>query len=290
MSFRDMQIVGHKLSGPSVTEVVTDKHDGEFTPDTIIIHYTAGSSVESSVRTLTDPSVEASAHLVVGREGEVVQLVPFDHIAWHAGRSRYTFPDGSSRSDFNKSSIGIETDNAGALTSSGSDRYSSWFNRNYGPEEVIRAAHRNESAPRYWHKYTPSQIESVEAICRLLAAEYPIRHILGHEEIAPDRKSDPGPAFPLDKLRERVLHGSRRGDGETPEIVDFPLSGTVVADKLNIRANASGASERVAKALERDTRVTAHAQRNGWYKVSVRIEGWVHGDYVTLDLPQGDPT
>jgi N-acetylmuramoyl-L-alanine amidase len=52
-------------------------------------------------------------------------------------------------------------------------------------------------------------MQVVEEICRLLVAEYGIRHILGHEEIAPQRKIDPGPGFPLDELRGRLLGEGR---------------------------------------------------------------------------------
>src|SRR5687767_7791791 len=85
--------------------------------DTIIIHYTAGGSPESSIATLIDPNIRASAHVVVGRDNSVTQLVPFNLIAWHAGESQY-----GNRVGFNQYSIGIEIDNAGKLEKRG-DKY-----------------------------------------------------------------------------------------------------------------------------------------------------------------------
>ncbi|MGC1952220.1 MAG: N-acetylmuramoyl-L-alanine amidase [Gammaproteobacteria bacterium] len=131
-------------------------------PDTIVIHYTAGGSVESAVQTLSDPARKASAHVVVGRDGSITQLVPFQRIAWHAGRSSF-----QGRSGVNRYAIGIEIDNAGRLQQAGS-RFTSWFGRDYQPDEVVEAVHRHESAPAPWHRYTEAQIGQVEALCEAL--------------------------------------------------------------------------------------------------------------------------
>ena len=80
----------------------------------IVLHYTAGTSAESSALFLTRPDVSASAHVVIGREGEVFQLVPFNIEAWHAGKSW-----DAGRGGLNRYSIGIELDNLGKLRFSG---------------------------------------------------------------------------------------------------------------------------------------------------------------------------
>ena len=66
-------------------------------PDMIVLHYTAGTSAESSALFLPRPDVSASAHVVIGREGEVFQLVPFNIEAWHAGKSWYAGRGGLNR-------------------------------------------------------------------------------------------------------------------------------------------------------------------------------------------------
>ena len=68
----------------------------------------------------------------------------------------------------------------------------------------MRGVHRNQPEASYWHRYTSEQLAVVEAICAALIQRYGIQHILGHEEIAPSRKVDPGPAFPLDAMRARL--------------------------------------------------------------------------------------
>jgi N-acetylmuramoyl-L-alanine amidase len=243
-------------------------------PDSIIIHYTAGSSAESSIRTLCNPDIQASAHLVVGRDGAVTQLIPFDTIAWHAGRSSY-----QGRVGFNKYSIGIEIDNAGRLSKSGS-KFVSWFGRKYEADDVVEAKHRNESKSDYWHAYSEEQISAVSEICEALIRNYPIDTILGHEEIAPKRKSDPGPAFPLDKLREHMFMADRSQEEEEEPDIEFRETGLVTASKLNIRESSDRGARTVAPPLAKGALVKILDEKNGWYQVEAKTTGWVKKDYV----------
>jgi N-acetylmuramoyl-L-alanine amidase len=106
---------------------------------------------------------------------------------------------------YNNFSIGIEIDNAGILTPGG-DEFVTWFGKRYTANEAVKAKQRNDQTERYWHTYSEIQIEAVEAMCQKLIERYPtIVQIPGHEEISVGRKQDPGPAFPLDKLRMRLL-------------------------------------------------------------------------------------
>ncbi len=268
----DLKVVDHKLEG--VDYVESSNHGGSLTPDSIIIHYTAGRDAPSAIRTLTNPKVKASAHLVVGRDGSITQLVPFNVIAWHAGKSVF-----GGRTGFNQYSIGIEIDNAGLLTKQGAG-YVAWFGRVYQESEVMRAVHRNETVPRYWHRYTEEQIALVEDICTALIKEYDIDQILGHEEISPGRKIDPGPAFPLDKFRQKLLQGHR--DDSSGEPLEFPLKGIISAGKLNIRSGPTTTAEKVAQPLLQGSEVTIKDRSKDWYHVSAQIEGWVSAHFVDL--------
>ena len=260
-----------------VRNVLKDQRD--LAPEVIVIHYTAGASARSSADSLADPDVKASAHLVIGRDGELIQVTPFNKVAWHAGRSEYTFADGQVRKGFNSFSIGIEIDNPGPLTPA-LDGHRTWFGREVPPSEVIQAVHRNQSTPGFWHAYTQEQIATVQSTCRALIAHYRIKHILGHEEISPQRKTDPGPAFPLDKLRHNLLGANRRDE---TEIDLYPRSGAVTASRLNVRSGASGSNPRVAMPLEQGAPVTVLREQGGWYYVRAHIEGWVDGRHVDLD-------
>jgi N-acetylmuramoyl-L-alanine amidase len=269
-----MEIRDHKLVKASFQE--SPNRSGVFSsgqPDTIIIHYTAGSSGKSSIRTLCDPNSKASAHIVVDKDGTITQLVPFNTIAWHAGRSSY-----KGRIGFNKYSIGIEIDNAGLLTKTGVE-FSSWFGRRYPEQDVVEAVHRNGSETAFWHRYEEEQITAVQALCEALVDTYLINAILGHEEIAPKRKQDPGPAFPLDRLRDRVLNRDRSEEGEETEITSR-TRGFVTAGKLNIRSRPNSGSPMIAPPLRKGTMVNILQKKNGWYEVEVATRGWVSSDYV----------
>lgn len=272
-----MKIKDHILSGDNVNKMVeSPNQSGEFEEgnlDTIIIHYTAGPA-EASINTLTNPKVRASAHVVIDRDGSITQLIPFNKIAWHAGKSSY---DG--RVGFNKYSIGIEIVNAGPLTKSG-NVYRSWYGEAFNPSDVIEAIHRNQTTAKYWHIYTTEQITTVTNLCSELIEQYDIKHILGHEEIAPKRKTDPGPAFPLDKIRTQLLGETSRVDEGTEEL---PETGRVTASSLNIRALPNINADLVAKPLLKNSKVSILAQSTGWYKVKIEVEGWVSAKYIEYE-------
>ena len=268
-----MEIKNHFLSGENVKKFIkSPNHSGEFQsglPDTIIVHYTAGPA-KPSINTLTNPRAKASAHIVVDRDGSITQLVPFNVIAWHAGRSTY-----GGRTGFNKYSIGIEIVNSGPLTKSG-NVYRSWFGASYNPSDVIEAVHRNQTRSKFWHTYTQEQIETVTELCQLLVENYDMKMILGHEEIAPKRKSDPGPAFPLDRLRDRLLNADRNADDADEE----PTNGRVIANSLNIRSTPTTGAKKVALPLKKGTKVKIMDKSKDWYFVKTEIEGWVAARYI----------
>jgi len=270
-----MEIKNHILSGSNVLKMVeSPNHSGEFAKgdlDTVIMHYTAG-PYKTSLRTLINPRVRASAHVIIDRDGSITQLVPFNLQAWHAGNSYY-----NGRSGFNKYSLGIEMVNSGYLTKSG-NIYRAWYGDAFNPSEVIEAIERNQTTPKYWHVYTPEQIDSAYELVQLFIDTYGIKFILGHEEIAPKRKTDPGPAFPLDKFRDRLLGTKRDADGAE----QLPDSGRIIANSLNIRSRPTSNGTVVAKPLVKGTKVVILDEQNGWYKVSVGVTGWVFGKYVEI--------
>ncbi|MBI9069226.1 MAG: N-acetylmuramoyl-L-alanine amidase [Salinivirgaceae bacterium] len=271
----NFSISDHKLLGSDVIPLITSKNNIEFNanlPDTIIIHYTAGRSAETSARFLQDENVKASAHIVIGRNGEIYQIVPFNKIAWHAGVSQF-----GNRKNFNKYAIGIELDNAGVLTKVGTE-YLSWFGEKYQANDVIYAKHRNENSPKYWHVYTPKQIEACEQVVKLLITSYGINTILGHEEIAVGRKQDPGPAFPLDKFRTNLLSLDR--DEETP--ISYEGTHKVIASLLNIREGAGTAFKKVAQPLKQGAEVKILEEKDGWCKVETKITGWVSKGHLDI--------
>jgi N-acetylmuramoyl-L-alanine amidase len=279
-------ITSHKVAGAPFKP--TPNHGTSFAagmPDTLIIHFTGGSSADSSVAWLCNPQAKASAHVVVARDGSITQLVPFDIVAWHAGESSY-----GGRSGFNRYSIGIEIDNPGRLARTEAGSYVASFGRSYPPEQVISAVHRNEHSPSFWLTYPEPQIAAVFDLCAALCAAYGIKQILGHEEIAPGRKIDPGPAFPLDRLRLELIERGRDAEGPSAPAVagrtpagaapSAATQGVVIADWLNIRLAPRADAPLAAQPLRRGTLVEVLGQQSGWYRVGAGASGWVLGKYL----------
>ena len=268
-----MKIIDHKIVGENVNFQATTKHSGSFEhglPDTVVIHYTAGGSAKSAINTLCNPRVKASAHIIIDWDGSITQLVPFNKIAWHAGRSSW-----NDRTGLNKYSIGIEIVNPGHLKKVG-QQYQSWFGKMYSNEDVISAIHRNETKERYWHIFKEEQIAKVKEACEMLVETYGIKDILGHEEIAPGRKTDPGPAFPLDKMRDTIFNDRKENLTNQTELA----KGIVMADELNIREKPTATSNKVNSPLPQGAKVEILDEKGDWLYVSTEVKGWVHASYI----------
>lgn len=195
-----MTIQAHKLV--EATQLPSPNHGGKLVdPKYIVVHYTAGRSAASSARWLCDKKSRASAHLVIGREGSLLQLVKFDTVAWHAGQSSW-----KGLSGLNSASIGLELDNPGIVNRVNGKWRALGLGIDYSDADVVEAPGPNGGPVRGWVLYSQVQLELLESICRELVESYPsIVDALGHSEIAPNRKSDPGGAFDLDTFRSRLF-------------------------------------------------------------------------------------
>lgn len=270
-----MKIVNDRLaktvSSESISFAASPNKGGNMVPDAIIIHFTAGQSAESSITWFKNPEANASAHIVIDKDGKITQLVEFNKKAWHAGVSRW-----ADRSGFNNFSIGIELDNPGRLTKV-NDRYYAWFGKEYPKDAVLEARHKHEKEMSCWHIFPEKQMDACLKVCKLIMQHYNIKEILGHDDIAPLRKNDPGPAFPMESFRAKLL--GRQDD--TGDIY------TITTDKTNIRAGAGTAYESLAK-LPLGTKVEFIESRSGWFYVYVLknpgggepLYGWISGSLL----------
>lgn len=139
----------------------------------IVVHYTAADLMRS-LHLLTQANV--SSHYLISKDGTIYQLVNDEKRAWHAGISEW-----QGRNSLNNSSIGIELVNLGYKET---------------PQKT-----------RIWYRYSDAQIKSLKALLRELQKRYdiPSKNILGHSDVAPQRKSDPGPLFPWRELAKEGL-------------------------------------------------------------------------------------
>lgn len=251
-----MKITNNKLISENLSEIVisenTNNKGGIIDPKFIIIHYTAGRSVESTVEWFKNPKSDASAHLVIGCDGKLTQLIDFNKKAWHAGKSKWANLNG-----LNDFSIGIELDNPGRLSKVG-DKYFSWFKKEYSKDNVVEAPHKHETNNSFWFEYTEEQIEICFKVCKLILENYSIQDILGHDDIAPFRKNDPGPLFPMENFRRKLLG---REDDATKVF-------EIIENKVNIR-KGSGAKFDSNGQLSLGTKVELMKCNNDWFFVYV---------------------
>ena len=101
-------------------------------------------------------------------------------------------------------SLGIELDNAGRLKRV-SGKWIAWFKRPYPASDVIEAVHKYDTKRYGWHTYTDAQISIATEVAATLIANYQLKELVGHDDISPRRKWDPGPAFPMETFRDAAF-------------------------------------------------------------------------------------
>ena len=270
-----MQIKNHLLyndNGKQVTYKETPNKGGKYTPQYLVMHYTAATTAASAINWFLNPIAQASAHLVIAPDGAVTQFAPFNVVTWHAGKSQW-----NGLSGLNQYAIGIELVNAGRLLRSG-DKWTCPVDRCTVPgEDVLIATHKNETKEAAWHEYTSSQLEVSVEIAALLVKTYGLKDVLGHDDISPIRKSDPGPAFPMGSFRSRAM--GRRDDS---------IDEYVTSTSLNIRSGPGTAFATLSDPLPKGTPVLVLKTEGTWSFVEVQktvkgimdLEGWVSTKFL----------
>ena len=150
---------------PNHGERLPEGGSGAPVIDMLVIHYTGMVPDAKALDWLCDPASQVSAHYFIDAAGEVCRLVPEERRAWHAGASAWR-----GATDINSRSIGIELANPG---------------HDFG-----------------YRDFPPAQISALIALARDIVARHPIpaRNVVGHSDIAPVRKIDPGERFPWSEL------------------------------------------------------------------------------------------
>jgi len=200
-----LQIVNHRIVG--VQQSPSPNCNGAIVPKVLVIHNTGGGTLASAVNWFANPDSKVSAHLVIDRDGQTTQCVPFNIRAYHAGVSKWkNYAIGGS---LNGCGIGIELVNAGMCGKTANNTYYDRLMRNkvIPNNNIITAAHRNDGKDNVqpWERYDERQLRRVTEVAKLICKAYQIREIVGHDEIAPKRKIDPGPAFNMEEFRHAVF-------------------------------------------------------------------------------------
>ena len=136
----------------------------------VVLHYTEMKPIEAALEKLCDPESQVSAHYLISEEGEVIRLVPEEMRAWHAGASYWR-----GHKDVNSASIGIELDHPG---------------HGLG-----------------YREFSDAQFEALVPLLHRIVKTHdiPRANVVGHSDVAPARKIDPGELFPWDRLAEYGL-------------------------------------------------------------------------------------
>ncbi|WP_166418514.1 N-acetylmuramoyl-L-alanine amidase [Cochlodiniinecator piscidefendens] len=187
----------------------------------VVLHYTAMNSCEEARVRLSDPAIEVSAHYLISEQGDVLQLVSEENRAWHAGAGSW----GNVR-DVNSHSVGIELANTG-------------------------------STP-----FSAPQMDALEALLADVLKRWsiPPERVIGHSDMAPDRKLDPGSRFDWRRLARQGLSVWPDNDLTCPvdevlfegnlSAIGYPLvGGRLTAFRLRFRPQAFGPLDGVDMAL-----------------------------------------
>jgi N-acetylmuramoyl-L-alanine amidase len=161
------------------------RRDG-LSPELVVLHYTAMATAEAALERLCDPASEVSAHYLVAEDGRVWRLVAEEARAWHAGEGSW-----GGRADVNSRSIGIELANPGPLAG--------------------------------FPPFPERQLAALEALLDAVTGRWGIAAagVIGHSDMAPGRKADPGPKFDWRRLARAGRAVWAKGDGQAGGWEDF---------------------------------------------------------------------
>lgn len=157
--------------------------------DMLVLHYTGMATGEDALERMCDPKAEVSAHYMVWEDGRITQLVEEDKRAWHAGVASW-----QGQQDLNSRSIGIE---------------------------IVNGGHDFRAPDGSLPPYPRPQIHAVLDLVHDILGRHtiPATRILGHSDIAPLRKQDPGEHFPWERLARAGISLWPDFDGTTKEVI-----------------------------------------------------------------------
>jgi N-acetylmuramoyl-L-alanine amidase len=192
----------------------------------LIIHFTAAGSGKGSADyfaksevswtengVVKTAKVQAAAQLVIDRDGTVYQCTPLEDRAWHAGPSTLwkgqPLKPGQNVNDW---TIGIEIANWGQLKAGPGGSYVNYLGKPFTGQVYVHQD--GTQPPTYWEAFPETQVQAVIQAAKVLTHKYPAitrDNVLGHRDVDPARKVDPGPAWPMKRFLDAV-YGSADDD------------------------------------------------------------------------------
>jgi N-acetylmuramoyl-L-alanine amidase len=182
----------------TIIEAPSPNQDERDAPvDVLLLHYTGMQSGQAAIDRLRDPAARVSSHYVVEEDGTIWRLVPEHRRAWHAGISHWRAPrtktsDPRGMDTLNGRSVGIE---------------------------IVNPGHEWGYRP-----FPAAQMAAVTWLCQGVLARHPIppTNVVGHSDVAPDRKDDPGELFDWPGLARAGIGLWPTGDAAPPAELDVP--------------------------------------------------------------------
>lgn len=167
--------------------------------EAVVIHYTASRNFLPTLGWLRNPQAKASAHFLIDRDGSMFQLAPIEDRTWHAGGpTSKMFGAGNT----NGRSLGIELMNLGPLKAV-KDHFVAEADGKRWDTSGVSAADGS-----FWEPFPTPQIDTLVALVERIYERHPglreAKRLIGHQDVDPARKRDPGPVFPWQVVRERL--------------------------------------------------------------------------------------
>ena len=200
----------------------------------ILIHYTNLSSTKESLKHLVDKKNKVSSHYLVDPQGKIYSLVEEKNIAWHAGISNW-----KKDKNLNKNSIGIELQNTGLAGN--------------------------------YEKFSNMQILALVKLIKMIQLKYRVlnSNVLGHSDISPDRKIDPGPKFPWRRLYNR-------GIGIMPKLLETKSTQNISPKQiknLQVLLKKFGYRLKINGFMDKQTLLVLYAFQSHYCSSELKVKG-----------------
>jgi len=223
MSIEDNKKLYYPLANFDCEEMITKGTYPKGYPEGAVVHFTAGRSKngdKDAKNTISYGKRMGYCYFCIAADGSVFQPFPLNKWGHHAGKSSHPVLG----DNLSYKLVGIEICNAGTLKQIDESKYESWFKEEYTKDEVRFCEGMDNIKKGFYHRYTWEQEKALTELIIWLKQNNPevfkIKNVLGHDEIAPKRKSDPGASLSMTMPAYRNFLWRRYTEGTNAKIME----------------------------------------------------------------------